>query len=191
MQRRQALKKTNWILASAIFGPSLMTAIQSCATDKAIPDELLVLNPTQLKLTAAIADTILPRTESPSASDVKVPQFLDLLLNDVLNEDAQKHLIDGLEHFNSDCHAATGKLFENLSAENRNKYLEPIDKQVMGQDYSDDIPFYFTFKKLCLNIYYSTEEGIKQNLDYRPIPGSYQSDVDLSSNRLLEVGNNM
>ncbi len=75
MQRRQALKKTNWILASAIFGPGLMTAIQGCATDTAIADELLVLNPTQFKLATAIADTILPQTESPSASDVQVPQF--------------------------------------------------------------------------------------------------------------------
>ncbi len=108
-----------------------------------------------------------------------------------MNEDAQKHIIDGLGRFNSDCHAATGKPFEKLSVENQNKYLEPIDKQIMGRQYSDKIPFYFTFKKLCLNIYYSTEEGIKQNLNYRPIPGSYQGDVDLSSDHLLEVGNNM
>src|ERR1043165_8468642 len=36
----------------------------------------------QLSLIGAIADTILPRTKSPSASDVKVPAFIDVIVSD-------------------------------------------------------------------------------------------------------------
>ncbi len=191
MKRRQILNSSGWIAASAIFGPGLLSALQGCATDSAISSELLVFSPTQFELTKAIADTILPRTQSPSASEVKVPEFMDLLLQDVLSREAKEHLLEGLSQFNIDCEAATGKSFPELATNERYDYLEPIDHEVMGADYRGKIPFYYTFKKLCISIYYSTEEGIKQNLKYRPIPGSYQGDIPLSADRIIEVGNEM
>jgi hypothetical protein len=61
----------------------------------------------------------------------------------------------------------------------------------MGESYIDLVPFYYTFKKLCINIYYSTEEGIKQNLTYNPIPGGFQGDVLWQPGDKIEVGNEM
>ena len=94
MKRRQILNSSGWIAASAIFGPGLLSALQGCATDSAISSELLVFSPAEFELTKAIADTILPRTQSPSASEVKVPEFMDLLLQDVLSREAKEHLLE-------------------------------------------------------------------------------------------------
>ena len=190
MHRRQALKKTNWILTSSIFGPGLVIALQGCRSEIGLSDQLLILDPNQFDLVSAIADTILPRTNSPSASEVKVPQFLDLLLSDVLGEEVKKHLLDGIKDFDAKCQESTGKSFDKLSVAKQTEYLQPIDQQTMSQQYSDKIPFYVTLKKLCLSIYYSTEEGVKQNLNYRPIPGSYEGDVALTDDP-IEIGNNM
>jgi hypothetical protein len=66
-------------------------------------------------LTKALADTILPRTNTPSASDVKVPEFIDLLLNDVFEDAAKKHLLDGLTQFDGDFQKATGKSLHRVS----------------------------------------------------------------------------
>ena len=191
MKRRQALKKSGWIGASAIFGPGFMMALQGCASDSVLTDELLVFDPAQFALTQAIADTILPRTESPSATDVHVPEFMDLLLRDVFSNEAKEHLLKGLDQFDLDCKAANEKPFVKLDAAERHAYLRPLDEEVMSANYPDKIPFYYTFKKLCLSIYYSTEEGIKQNLKYNPIPGSYQGDIALSDDGIIEVGNEM
>ena len=191
MKRRQATKKAGWILASAIFGTELLTALQGCSSEANIPDQLLVLNLKQYQLTKALADTILPRTNSPSASDVKVPEFIDLLLNDVFKEEAKEHLLGGLTQFDVDCQKAAGKSFHKLSPQEQHDYLTDIDKKVMEKSYTDLVPFYFTFKRLCINIYYSTEEGIKQNLNYNPIPGGFQGDVLLQPGDKIEIGNEM
>jgi len=53
------------------------------------------------------------------------------------------------------------------------------------------VPFYFTFKQLVITIYFSSEEGVKQNLNYQPIPGSFLGDVGLKAGDKIMVGNQM
>ncbi len=191
MKRREAIKKSTWIAKSVIFTPALMSAIQSCEGKLSETENPLVFNDHQNALVRAIADTIIPKTDSPSASDVGVPQFLDLLFQDVFDQQVTEKFLAGLEQFDEDCKAATGKFYTQLNQSNRNVYLEQIDREVMGKEYDALIPFYFTFKQLCVSTYYSTEQGIKQNLNYVPVPGQYQSDIALESGDKIMVGNQM
>ncbi len=191
MKRREAIKKTTWIAKSAIFAPALMSALQSCEEKLSETGQLLVLNDQQHVLVKAIADTIIPRTDTPSASEVKVPQFIDLLLKDVFDQEVTGKFLTGLQQFDEDCKAATGKLYTQLDQSDRNDYLEQIDREVMGKEYDALIPFYFTFKQLCVRTYYSTEQGIKQNLNYQPVPGQFQGDIELGAGDKIMMGNQM
>lgn len=191
MGRRQVLRKSGWILASAIFGPALITSLESCASEVAKADGLLVFSAEQYQLAAALGDTILPTTNSPSASEVKVPEFMDILLRDVFGEDVKEHLLGGLEQFDRDCESAKGRSFLKLKSSEQRDYLTKIDEMVMGQQYSGEVPFYYTFKKLCITIYFSSEEGVKQNLEYNPIPGPFQGDLKLEDGDIIEIGNEM
>jgi hypothetical protein len=191
MNRREAIKKSTWIAKSAIFAPALMSAIQSCERKLSETEKPLVFNDQQNALVKAIADTIIPKTDSPSASDVGVPQFLDLLLQDVFDQQVTEKFLTGLEQFDEDCKADTGKLYTQLDQSHRNDYLEQIDREVMGKEYDDLVPFYFTFKQLCVSTYYSTEQGIKQNMNYQPVPGQFQSDIALEPGDKIMVGNQM
>jgi len=191
MNRREAIKKSTWIAKSAIFAPALMSAIQSCERKLSETGKLLVLNDQQHALVKAIADTIIPKTDSPSASEVKVPQFLDLLLKDVFDKEVSEKFLMGLAQFDEDCKDATGKSYTELAQSHQYDYLEQIDLEVMGKEYDALIPFYFTFKQLCVRTYYSTEQGIKQNLNYQPVPGEFQSDIALEAGDKIMVGNQM
>ena len=191
MNRREAIKKSTWIAKSAIFAPALMSAIQSCERKLSETENLLVLNDQQHQLIEAIADTIIPKTDTPSASEVKVPQFLDLLLKDVFDQEVTEKFLTGLAQFDEDCKDANGKSYTQLDQSHRNDYLEQIDREVMGKEYDTLIPFYFTFKTLCVRTYYSTEQGIKQNLNYVPVPGQFQSDIALEAGDKMMVGNQM
>ena len=53
------------------------------------------------------------------------------------------------------------------------------------------IPFYYTFKSLVITIYFSTEQGIKQNLNYTPIPGPYKGSIELKEGDRIRIGNRM
>ena len=191
MKRREAIRKTTWILKSAVFGPGLVGALHGCQQKVSEAEELMVLNRQQHNLAKSIADTILPRTDTPSASDVLVPQLLDLLLKDVFDEKVKEHFIAGLNQFDADCNTSTGKSFTQLDQEARNKYLDVIDREVMAKEYKEHIPFYFTFKQLAITIYFSSEQGIKQNLSYVPIPGSFQGDIALDRDDKIMSGNQM
>jgi len=188
MKRREA---TGWILKSAIFTPGLISAIQGCQRKITETVDLLVLDQDQYHLCNAIADTILPKTESPSASEVRVVEFMDLLLNDVWEPEVVGSFIEGLGKFDDECKSANQISFTKLRQEQKIAYLEPIDKMVMSEDYGETVPFYYTFKRLCLTVYYSSEQGVKQNLDYQPVPGAYQADVELKPGDKIMVGNQM
>ena len=191
MERREAVIKISWILKSAFLAPTLLTVLQSCQDQVLSAGELLVLSDDQDNLIIAIADTILPRTESPSASDVKVDRFIDLLLQDVFEEDVKQKFLLGLLEFDKDCESITGSRFLELDTSEQYTYLEKIDKEIMEQEYDELVPFYYTFKHLVITTYFTTEQGVKQNLNYMPIPGSYVGEVDLKPGDKIIIGNRM
>ena len=191
MERREAVTKMSWILKSVIVAPSLLVAINGCQNKITNVHSDLVLTANQHKLVNHIADTIIPRTTTPSASDVKVGQFIDLLLKDVFDTKTVTSFISGLEQFNKDCKRTTGKEYENLPPEKQFLYLKDIDVDIMQKDYDDYIPFYYSFKHLIINIYFSTKEGITQNLNYLPVPGPYVSEIEYKKGDKIIVGNKM
>jgi hypothetical protein len=191
MERREAVIKISWILKSAFLAPTLLTVLQSCQDQVLSARELLVLSDEQDDLIIAIADTILPRTASPSASDVKVDRFIDLLLKDVFEEDVKQKFLLGLLEFDKDCKSITGISFVELNQSEQYTYLEKIDKEIMEQEYDELVPFYYTFKHLVITTYFTTEQGVKQNLNYMPIPGAYVGEVDLKPGDKIIIGNRM
>jgi len=191
MERREAVIKISWILKSALLAPTILTVLQSCQEQVLNTRDLMVLNDEQDDLIKAIADTILPRTESPSASNVKVDRFMDLLLQDVFEDEVKQKFLQGLSQFDVDCQSVTGHSFVDLIESDKYTYLEKVDKEIMEQEYDDLVPFYYTFKHLTITIYFTTEQGVKQNLNYNPIPGSYIGEVDLGPDDKIIIGNKM
>ncbi len=191
MNRRTAIRKTTWILKSTIVAPSLLSAIQACKPRVESDIGLQVLDITQNQLVQALADTIIPRTDTPSASDVKVPQFLDLLLKDVFENEVTEKFLSGLAQFDERCQSNTGSNYVDLSIDKQVTYLEQVDDEVMGRQYQTEVPFYYTFKHLTTMIYFSSEQGVKENLKYRPVPGPYEGDIAYHPGDKITIGNHM
>lgn len=191
MKRREALIKTSWILKSAFLGATVLSVLQSCQNEVSKTKNLLVFNNEQDDLVKAIADCIIPRTNTPSASDVGVNKFIDLLLSDVFNKKVRQQFLAGLDEFEKECLLNIGKDFTKLPADDCSRYLEKIDKEVMSRTYEDTVPFYYTFKHLTITSYFSTEEGVKQNLNYVPVPGPYKGEVEYEEGTKLMIGNRM
>ena len=168
-----------------------MGAINSCRSKITYSGKLFVLDQQQYDLTKSIADTIVPRTDTPSASDVNVPLILDLLLRDTFNDDTKQEFLNGLVQFDSDCKNATDHTFMEHDPKSRYDYLDKIDQLVMAEKYNDKVPFYYAFKKLVITIYFSSEQAIKDNLNYQPVPGPFQGDIRLESESKIMVGNDI
>lgn len=191
MERREALKKTSWILTSAFFAPGVLSFLESCKQKDLKNRTLLVLNDNQDDLVNSISDTIIPRTTTPGASDVKVNKFIDVLLSDVFENEIKDKFLDGLIEFDRTCQSITGKSFSKLGKEEQFNYLEKVDREIMGKQYGEKAPFYYLFKILTITTYFSTKQGVIQNLNYLPIPGPYQGNVDYKEGDKIIVGNQM
>lgn len=188
MDRREAVVKISWVLKSTYLAPTLFTGLIGCKSD-VLSSDLLVFNKQQDELINAVSDTILPRTKTPSASDVKVDKYMDLFLKDVFDITYKRNFISGLHQFDENCKSFTGKGFVNLSQIERYNYLNKLDKKVNQEEKAEFEPFYSMFKKLTITIYFLTEEGVKQNLNYRPVPGSFLGDVEFKSGEKIMMGN--
>lgn len=193
MNRRDALRKTALLAGTAVGAPTLLSLLQSCAKQDRLTWTPQFLSEDQARFISSFADTILPRTDTPGALDVKVDIFLDLVYAKTYDEAGQKNLVGEIEKFNADCKAKFGKVFAELSAEDKTACLKEHEAnspkfapKVWGTAVGPQEPvgFYRGLKSSVLWAYFSSEEIGKNVLSYDPVPGEFKGCIPLS-----EVGN--
>jgi hypothetical protein len=134
MHRREALR----FLGAAALAPlaaglsaeerwQLGTSLHRRITDE--PQAGSVLTGSQMAEVRALAETILPRTDSPGAADVGAPAFLDRLLAEWYTDTERSQLLAGLDAFTARCRASFGGAFAEIGADARASFLATIDGQ--------------------------------------------------------------
>jgi hypothetical protein len=81
------------------------------------------LNAAQQALVTDIAEMIIPETETPGATSVKVPQFIDLILSEWASDDEKSAFLAGL----ADIDARGGGHFVGLSPARKTELLTALD----------------------------------------------------------------
>jgi len=85
------------------------------------------LSSTQMAEVRALADTILPRTDTPGAVDVGAPAFFDLLLAEWYTDTERTQLIAGLDALTARCRAVQGRAFAELDDNARKTFVASLD----------------------------------------------------------------
>lgn len=187
MNRREVLRYTAWITGSAISASLASVILSGCSEQTPAPDSaknidgtstsnlLHFFTPEQFTLVALLADTILPRTDSPSATDVKVHITLDTMLGKV---------------FDSHYQAAFKTQWSALEIYlNQQEFLQRLPAaqvetlQTLELSKSDDTAVakkaLVEFKQQIIAYYLTTETVAKTFLNYLPIPGAYKPCIAL------------
>lgn len=193
MNRRNALRKTAILAGTAAVAPSLLSLLQSCKEQSRLNWQPVFLSEDQARFISAFVDTILPKTETPGALDVKTDIFIDLVYAKVYDKKAQENVVAEIEKFNATCKERFGDVFADLSPEDKAAMLKAADAEsgkfnsnVWGTAVGKQEPvgFYRSLKSMTLSGYFSSEEIGKNYLSYDPIPGEYLGCIPLS-----DVGN--
>lgn len=180
MRRRDVLKYTALITGAAVATPIALT-ISSCQSEvvkKGAMSGLQFFSMTEMNVVKSLIDTILPKTDSPSASDVGVHKIMDSMVGMVYNEkqrDEFRKSFDNLTQYISDKN--DGKSFDKLSSDTKIsilKTLEEVDKQELETKTA-----YLTLKQQTIAYYLSTEEVGLNYLNYLPVPGEYIECISL------------
>jgi hypothetical protein len=193
MDRRSALKKTGLLAGAAVAMPSMLSILQSCKDESRLTWQPEFFSEEEAKTIGTLVDTILPRTDTPGALDVKVDVFIDKVIAKTYDAEGQKAMRNEIAAFNADCKANFGDVFINLDETKRTEVLKAAEKTngkfnpgVWGKTVGEQkaIGFYRSMKSMAIWAYTTSEEVGKNVLSYLPVPGNFEACIPVS-----DVGN--
>jgi len=194
MKRRAALKKTALLLGgTSISAVSLTTLWQRCSPQKSPEWTPHFFSKQQFDTISAIAEQIIPETETLGAKGVGVDRFIDLLLKDVYSKQEQDQFLEGLVEFEQQCQRELGKHLYKCELSQQQIFLRKHQTemlQLVKVNKETKLPFFLKVKELTLWSFFTSEQGIKQNLLYRPVPGKYEGCITPQQKKVI-VGNHV
>ena len=173
MNRREILRYTALATGAAVAGPLVSSLLTGCRTDTAAGTEtgaLAFFDPGEFDLVKTLADLILPKTDSPSASEVGVDLMIDHMVGSVYVEADQAAYRSGFT-------ALAGYLdqagFKDLSGEQKTELLKALDLS-SDEALSGVKQAFLDFKQQVIAYYLTSEEVGTHFLTYLPVPGPYE-----------------
>ncbi len=146
--------------------------------------------PAQRQIVAAMAEAIIPRTDTPGAIDAGVPNFIELMVGDWFNEQEQGIFKAGLADIETRIPAEYGKPFDQLESKEQVKILEALESAASDSSWYDfgnamrefvsDAPFICQVKELTIFGFFTSEAGATQVLRYDGMPMRFDGDIPLS-----------
>ena len=123
MDRRIALKNMGLALGYTVATPTIISLMQSCKQDTTVVWIPVFFTPEQGAVIMQLADLILPKTDTPSATEVGVHTFLDRYMGEVSEPQEQDLIKMGLGMFMEKAMEDSGKQTgDTLGVED----LEPV-----------------------------------------------------------------
>lgn len=184
MQRRTLLKYTALATGAAVSGPLLTVLLSGCQTDAVVQDldyKPVFFSDTEFKIIRKIVDVILPKTDSPAASEVGVHRIIDNMVGTVYEPEQRLAYRDGLKAMLTQLNggAAEGESFDGLASELSTKQVEALhaSSDSAAKAAKDAL---LSIKQQTVAFYLSTKEVATNFLNYLPVPGEYQACIKLA-----------
>lgn len=132
------------------------------ASERGVPGAALrVLSPEQNELVTTIAEVIIPETDTPGATSVRVNEFIDLLLAEWSSDADRARFLAGLDAIDHEAQATYGKRFVELAPADRELILRALDG---ARDSSEGAGRAFSELKRLTVYGYFTSEAVQKNV---------------------------
>ena len=190
MQRRELLKMIALATGSAMVGTNVMAYTLMAPATK-VADS--TFSSADVAALTAISETILPRTETPGATDANIvpvmiaiasdcysPAELALFKTGLADIDARSKATSSINH------GTAATTFVALAPEQQFALLSELDQQALKfnsgdakvraaykQQFNSDIHYFTLLKQLTLYCFFTSEVGATQVLRHIQVPGRY------------------
>jgi gluconate 2-dehydrogenase gamma chain len=182
--RRELLQRITLLIGSASLIPS-----DALAAAKPRRKVASAMTPLQLAAFTAIADTIIPKTDTPGAVQAGVPRQYEKLLSTWASPTRKAALLGAINEIDAMAMANDKKKFAALTPARRKELMLAHDKaalmpgppskekpnafaaMTMGPPVAN--PAYVKMKELIILLYYASETAMTQELVYEHNPGKY------------------
>jgi len=160
--------------AAALLGAELVAPLSRALAAEAMPGfaaSHTIFTADQRSLVAAIAERVIPTTDTPGAIAAGVPAFIETMLAEWYEPTDWQDFMNGMGVFAGSARIQFGKSFPELAPEEQDLLLtQAMTGKIPGLSTS----FFEHCRQLVVLGYYTSEIGCKQERVYVPVPGRYE-----------------
>ncbi len=143
------------------------------------PGAFRTLSVAQQALVTRVCDLVIPRTDTPGALDVKVPELIDLLLTEWYDPADRQRFLAGADLMNRVETERGNTTFAELPSGEQSQILAALDAR---RDEMTGTPAWFReMKSLTVFGYFTSERVTKEILQTRMVFPRYQGDAPVAS----------
>lgn len=195
MDRREALRLLATGAALQLAPSNLFAVLREARTLLAAEGTPRILNPHQNATVRTIAELILPKSDTPGASDVGVSEFIDLMLTEWFDEPDRDRFLNGLAEVDRHTEELFGREFVGSLPDQQAEILAWLGEKMTEE--TEAIPpgpsprrgasrrssrsFYSMVRHLTLTAYYTSEAGATEALHFQIIPDSHDGCAEVPS----------
>lgn len=187
MDRRELLHRAAMLLGGALSSGAVAGVLAGCvSTPGGDASAKTFLSADEMRIVTAMADQIIPRTDTPGALDAGVPSYIDRMMAGYYLDKERNILRLGMRAVTTDASELAGKHFAELSSEQQVMLMKEYDRLAvdqnrrMARDPNEPPHFFRLIKELTIVGFCTSEAGATKFLTYAPIPGPYRADIPYS-----------
>ena len=175
MHRRTAIKN----LALIIGGAALLPSCVHDSGQASVKLKNIDINADQEKLIGDMAETIIPKTNTPGAKDLQLHLFVLKMVDDCCTKKDQQDFMTGMEQFNDLVKKRYSVSFSQCNVKQREQTLLSIEqdgKDAKSTAYPAELKtFYGIVKGQTVNGYTTSKYFMTKQVVYELVPGRYNA----------------
>ena len=176
MNRRTVIK--NFLVFSA--GAALIPSCMHEESKSSILLKNIKIDGDQEKMMAELAETIIPKTNTPGAKDLSSHLFVLMMVDDCYTKADQEKFMNGMEQFEAFAKKNYGNPFLKCTPAQKTELLKKLEDK---KDVTDEITaFYSTTKRLTIQSFTSSKYFLTNVQVYEMIPGRFHGCVPVKNN---------
>jgi hypothetical protein len=172
MQRRDLLRSAAHTAAALVLLPRAASAEVVWQRVHALAQPAA-----QASLVASLADTLLPRTDTPGANDVNVSAFVDVIVAEYYTDAERTAFQEGLVAIDGLAQRMAGAPFAALTAAQRVPVMNALDQPIDRE--TPEARTYSRLKGLIIHAYFTSERVQREVLEYDIMPGRFDGSAPL------------
>ena len=166
-------------MGGALSAPALSYLLSGCETKTAATETAAdgTLTDRHRQMVAALAEVIIPTTDTPGAKAAGVPDFITMMLRECYPASDRVMFARGLDVLADRSEETIDKEFLMATAEEQATLL----RTMVGSDEEEDKSFFRLLKELTVLGFFTSEIGATQVLNYVHVPGRYEGCTPLEA----------
>lgn len=172
--RRTAIKQLLFVSAGVALLPQ-------CMEDKSKASVILknfAIDARQETMLAEIAETIIPKTDTPGAKDISAHLFALKMVDDCYKKEDRDKFVKGITAFESFAIQQAGKPFTDADAVVKEKVIAALNADNKSE--TDLGFFYQSMKRLTIQAYTTSQFYLTKVSVYQLVPGPFKGCVPVS-----------